>query len=259
MDAPSEADTTRYKAPALEKGLDVIELLASEKRPLTLAQISTLLGRSSSELFRMVQALENRGYIAPSRDIDGFVLTNKLFSLGMSQGPSHNLLKSALPIMQTLTDEIRQSCHLVIPSETQIVVVARVEAPGELGFSVRIGHQRKLVGSTSGVSLYGFQVPSLKVKIKPLIQATVSEAEWTSFEDHCRKSVNDDMVQSASGYVQGVIDISYPVFNETGVVAALTIPYIQALGSASFEDAKSALKSAAKTLSKELGWLATNL
>ena len=49
--------TSRYRAPALEKGLDVIELLAAEKSPLNLSAISQRLGRSSGELFRMLQVL----------------------------------------------------------------------------------------------------------------------------------------------------------------------------------------------------------
>ena len=46
----SAAHISRYRAPALEKGLDVIELLAAEKLPLNLAAISERLGRSSGEL-----------------------------------------------------------------------------------------------------------------------------------------------------------------------------------------------------------------
>jgi hypothetical protein len=49
--------TSRYRAPALEKGLDVIELLAAEKSPLNLSAISQRLGRSSGELFRMLMVL----------------------------------------------------------------------------------------------------------------------------------------------------------------------------------------------------------
>src|SRR5687767_12119688 len=53
----------RYRAPALEKGLDVLELLAARSEPLSMMQISTELDRSVSELFRMVQVLEFRGFV----------------------------------------------------------------------------------------------------------------------------------------------------------------------------------------------------
>ena len=68
--------TIRYRAPALEKGLDVIELLAAEKVPLNLSAISQRLGRSSGELFRMLQVLEFKGFITGSENGTGYVLTN---------------------------------------------------------------------------------------------------------------------------------------------------------------------------------------
>src|SRR6187402_695079 len=133
----SDKAASKYRAPALEKGLDVLELLAAAKSPMTLSQISTRLERSVSELFRMVQVLESRGYVALSGRGDGFELTNKLFSLGLSRGPSQNLLASALPLMQALSEQTRQACHLAIASDDRMVVIARIEAPGDVGFSVR--------------------------------------------------------------------------------------------------------------------------
>jgi len=135
----SDKATSKYRAPALEKGLDVLELLATAKSPMTLSQISARLDRSVSELFRMVQVLEARGYVGMSASGEGFELTNKLFSLGISRGPSQNLLASALPLMQTLSDQTRQACHLAIASDDRMVVIARIEAPGDVGFSVGAG------------------------------------------------------------------------------------------------------------------------
>jgi DNA-binding IclR family transcriptional regulator len=73
------AQISRYRAPALEKGLDVLELLAAEKSPLNLSAISQRLGRSSGELFRMLQVLEFKGFITTAENGTGYVLTNKLF------------------------------------------------------------------------------------------------------------------------------------------------------------------------------------
>jgi hypothetical protein len=122
--------TSRYRAPALEKGLDVIELLAAEKSPLNLSAISQRLGRSSGELFRMLQVLEFKGFITTSDSGAGYVLTNKLFALAMAQAPVRSLVETALPVMRKLTFEIGQSCHIAVASEDQIVVITRIERPG---------------------------------------------------------------------------------------------------------------------------------
>jgi DNA-binding IclR family transcriptional regulator len=48
----------RYAAPALEKGLDVLELLASVSEALTHSEIARRLGRTINEVFRMLVCLE---------------------------------------------------------------------------------------------------------------------------------------------------------------------------------------------------------
>src|SRR5215467_3780035 len=98
-----DPDERRYRAPALEKGLDILELMAQRGAPMTLSQISVALDRSVSELFRMVQALEYKGYIETSASGDGYTLTNKLFALGMAQAPTKTLVEAALPVMRELS------------------------------------------------------------------------------------------------------------------------------------------------------------
>jgi DNA-binding IclR family transcriptional regulator len=72
--------------PALDKGLDVLELLAREAGGLSLNEIARSLGRTSSELFRMVVTLARRGYIE-QRDGDRYTLTLKLFELAHRHKP----------------------------------------------------------------------------------------------------------------------------------------------------------------------------
>lgn len=252
-DAPKSDTSPKYRAPALEKGLDVLELLAANKRPMTLSQISTRLDRSVSELFRMVQVLEHRGYVAPSAKGDGLELTNKLFSLGMSRGPSQNLLASALPLMQALSEQVRQSVHLAIASDDHMVVIARIEAPGDLGFSVRVGYQRKLVESTSGLVLYAFQPPSLKEQWRTILRPTATAQEWQLLETVAERAQSQGYVQAKSDFVDGVLDVSCPVMNDTTVIAAMTIPYLKTHGCLTLDETILKLKTTALALTRTLG------
>ena len=53
--------TTRYTTPALEKGLDILELFASTSDELSKREVARRLGRTVSEIFRMLVCLEERG------------------------------------------------------------------------------------------------------------------------------------------------------------------------------------------------------
>jgi len=221
------AEKPKYRAPALEKGLDVLELLARRKTPLSMSQISAALDRSLSELFRMVQILQYRGYVEPAKDGEGLVLTDKLFTLGMTRAPTRSMLEIALPIMRRLSVDIGQSCHLTIPSGDQVVVIARVEAPGELGFSVRKGHRRPFVLTTSGVALYGFATPEAQAALRNYLQDTVEPDVWSAFESEGLEAQALGYVRSQSRIVKQIVNFSAPVFAGLAVVAALTSPYVE--------------------------------
>ena len=182
----SEIDS-RYRAPALEKGLDILELLATEARPMTLTAIVNRLERSHGELFRMVQVLEFRGYIEQDPSNEGYRLTDRLFSLGMQQPRTRNLIEAALPVMRQLASTVGQSCHLALHTQGEMVVVARMESSEQLGFSVRVGYRRPLVQAASGLVLYAFQPEDVRRRWESLLDPQLSDKELAAFRDACRR------------------------------------------------------------------------
>lgn len=217
----------KYRAPALEKGLDILELLARSSCPLTTSQMASQLGRSVSELFRMVLTLEYRGYIAQAgEERDGYLLTNKLFTLGISQDPAKSLLETALPVMKELSRELGQSCHLVVSSGDQIVVIARQESPMDLGFSVRVGYRRSLIDTNSGALLYGFASPEIQAAWLPQLSERVDLERIEVFLSKAQMGAAQGYIQLNSDFVDGVTDFCVPVMNTQGAVAVLIIPFI---------------------------------
>lgn len=199
----------KYRAPALQKGLEILELLAARAAAMPMSDISIALGRSVSEIFRMLQVLEEHGYIA--RNGDGYRLTNRLFALGMAQPPVRELLACALPEMHALAAATGQSCHLAIVSGDEMVVVANVEAPGFLGFAVRMGYRRPLMQSASGRVLLAFR-PS-----------TPADAALAAIR-------NAGHLATPSPMLTAVTDLSAPVLRHDAAEAALTIPFVDGAG-----------------------------
>jgi DNA-binding IclR family transcriptional regulator len=222
--AQEAASISRYRAPALEKGLDVIELLAAEKSPLNLSAISQRLGRSSGELFRMLQVLEFKGFITTAENGSGYVLTNKLFALAMAQAPVRSLVETALPIMRKLVQDIGQSAHIAVASEDQIVVITRIERPGDLGFSVRIGYRREIASATSGLLLFAYQ--NDEVRRLWLKRCRLKGEAADSFIERANVVRTRGYHEAASSFVRGIIDLSAPILRGETAVAALTIPFV---------------------------------
>jgi DNA-binding IclR family transcriptional regulator len=247
-----KSESQKYRAPALEKGLDIIELLASAREPLSLNRISSALGRTVSELFRMVQVLEYRGYVENSGSGGGYVLSNRLFALGMTKAPTKDLLDAALPVMRRLAEALGQSCHIAVASGDQMVVVARVEAPSDIGFAVRVGHRRDLVHSTSGLVLYAFQSQTVRDEWKARLGANADEADWAMFESLGRIAREDGFVKADSQAVEGVIDLSAPVVHQGFVLAALTMPFVKTRNGKPIDEAIKRVMASAREISGEL-------
>jgi DNA-binding IclR family transcriptional regulator len=243
--------TSRYRAPALEKGLDVIELLAAEKSPLNLSAISQRLGRSSGELFRMLQVLEFKGFITVSGNGTGYVLTNKLFALAMAQAPVRSLVETALPVMRKLTADIGQSSHMTVASEDQIVVITRIERPGDLGFSVRVGYRREITRATSGLVLFAYQDDDTRrawlkrCRLKgEAADAFIARADTVRERGHH---------EAASDFVRGIVDLSAPILRGDVAVAALVVPFVHSNPLVrEMNEAVEYVRAAARVISQEI-------
>ena len=249
----TEDSALKYRAPALEKGLDIVELLAASPRPMPPKLISEKLGKSVSELFRMVQVLENRGYVAMAENQSGYELTNKLFALGMSRGISKNLLDYAVPAMRTLSENILQACHIVVASDDQIVVVGQMDAPAAPSFHIRVGFRQNIVDATSGAVLYAFQKPKVRDAWCNALRSTVAAEEWQRFEAWAETAAAKGHLVAQSTYTDSITDISCPVFSDRGPIAALTVPYIKSKLSVSVDECARSLVETAQTLSQALG------
>src|SRR6201998_3843856 len=156
----------RYAAPALEKGLDVLELLATASDALTHSQIADRLGRSVPEIFRMLVCLEERGYISRMGPDERYQLTLKLFEIVHQHRPLQRLITQARPLVQRVASETGQSCHLAMLNNAEIVLVAQSDAPGNMGFSVRLGANIDLLNTASGHVILAF--PSDEVRARAL-------------------------------------------------------------------------------------------
>lgn len=244
-----------YQAPALSKGLEVLEFLSEQTEPYAVSELARALGKSRNEIYRMVLVLERLGYLART-PTDRFTLTRKLFDLAMRAPPQRNLLATALPEMSRLADATFQSCHLTVPSGSDIVVVARVESPDVLGFSVRVGYRRPLNQSASGRVLFAFQTEAGRAAWRALGTSEDERKRWAAIEAEAETIREMGVYLSPSPYVDAVTDIAAPVMlgEAPPAVAALVVPFIGGRSAKlSLTQAATATKKAARRISDELG------
>ncbi|WP_181703858.1 IclR family transcriptional regulator [Chthonobacter albigriseus] len=218
----------RYSAPALEKGLDILEALSASREAMTLSEIAEALGRSKGEIFRMVAVLEARGYIERGDD-DRFRMAGRLFRLGLERPGTRDLLDVAAPVMTAFADATGYSAHLAVVSGTQMVVVRRAESGSQIGLSVRVGYRDPLVITGSGHCLLAFMDPRRRHRLLAQIGEEDPRLDIGALVADLERWRALGGVLRPSGTMEGSQDISAPIIDprEGGAVAALTAPYIR--------------------------------
>ena len=221
------AKQLNYATPALEKGLDILELLAHQHEGLTKSQMARQLDRTVSEIFRMLVCLERRGYIAQLSE-DRYSLTLKLYQLVQEHPPTERLIVDALPIMQRLAHDTLQSCHLGVLEGGRVVILAQNNAPSNLGFYVKLGSTVDLMEAASGYVILAHQDETHRERTLAEWSRETGKNPPSDLAVHLRRIHKAGHEKSPSFLVKGVLNISFPVLNQQGsAVAALTIPYIQ--------------------------------
>ena len=251
-------NATRYSAPALEEGLDIIERLADHPEGLSLAELAKELGRTTAEIFRMVVTLETRGYLLAAGD--RYVLSLLLFQLAHRHQPVRSLVSTALPLMTQLAKQAGQSFHLCVYQKGRVLIVAGVESPERWGFALKVGTLIGMTDTASGQVLLAFQEEPQRAEMLELHvpvegEQVVDSEQLAKDLAQIRRHGNARM---SSRQVKGVRNLAYPVFGRDGhAIAALTTPYIERIDNApvpSMSEVGEMMKRAAQTLTSLMGF-----
>ena len=203
-----------YSVPALDKAFDVLDVLASRSDALSQTELAEATGRSVSQLFRVLTALEARGWVL--RDAAGlYSFSMGAFDLAHRHPPLRGLLVAATPPMRELSDKVRLSCNLSVLDMGAVRVVAQVESPADFGYRVRVGALFPLNTATGTVLVEGGE-PDVREQLGGKIDA--GDQKLLAVDGSIRR----DDPQSP-----GITDLVVPVRDSRGYVrAALTVPYV---------------------------------
>lgn len=250
-----------YSAPALEKGLDVLELLASVSEGLTQSMIAERLGRSVQEVYRMVVSLERRGYIARQLPGDTFRLSMKLYKLAYAYPPIRRLSSAARPIMQRLSIAAGQAFLLSVLDGVSIWAVAHADSPEAVGFRVRLGTPSSVARTASGRVLLAFQEPDVRDLIYVELQKTMDAKAFRTVRTRVAEIEDRGYEWISNETIRGVTDVSIPILDIKGTaLAALTMPFLEHVNNVvAIETAADMLAAAAEELSDAVGGKAQSL
>lgn len=135
--------------------LDIIDAL-STNGPATVVELAGQLGLPRPTAYRLVKALELRGYIRRDPQSSQISLGVKLIELGQVARADFDFARLAAPVMRELVEKWQETCHLLIREGDQAVIIERVESPQSVRVSYPPGRRIKLFQGASSQCILAF-------------------------------------------------------------------------------------------------------
>ena len=207
-------ETPEYAAPAIDKALDILELLADRSGGMSQLDIARAIGRSPGQVFRPLMRLERRGYVYRDPRTGLYELSMRLFDLAHRAEPLRSLVSASATAMRELAAAIGQSCNLSVLDAGRVRVIAQVESPADVAVRVRVGALFDVERTPTGRVLAAF---------------------GGSGPDDATEGARDAAAIRAAGHLvqpdaaqPGITDVVFPILRADGAdaVAALTVPYV---------------------------------
>lgn len=157
MGRQKKEDGTARK-PELVKGaaraIDLFEVFARTKRPLTLTELSRLANMPVSSLHALVRTLQDAGYVY-SLDSRRIYPTRRLGDIGVEISAHDPILEKILPCLEALRDATGETILLGKRQKDRIVYLSVIEGNQIVRYSAEVGETRPLAVSAIGKAILG--------------------------------------------------------------------------------------------------------
>jgi len=130
--------TSRH-APAVDRAMDVIELMASTERDLSLSEILEKTRIPRQSLIRILHTLCDRGVLDRIGQRGGYRLGMRLLYLGHRLKDKIQLRSLAWPSMQQLAETTRKTIELSTFDKDQLILIEQIEGTEGVRLYSRVG------------------------------------------------------------------------------------------------------------------------
>lgn len=148
----------RRRLHSLNGSLDVLELLASARAPMTLADLAAGVGLSKAAIHGVMSNLEARNYVERISERGGYRLGHRVWELGVAAGETIELPKVARPFLQRLVELSAESAQLAeYCSPGEVVYLDIVFSPNPVQAQIHVGRRAPAACTATGRALLALQ------------------------------------------------------------------------------------------------------
>jgi DNA-binding IclR family transcriptional regulator len=237
---------------AVERALEILLAFRPGDKALTVAELVTRVNLSRPTLYRLLNTLEQAGFLASSGEPQRFRLGSSVAQLAHVWLSDHRIAEVAQPVLRSLWEATSETVALFVPDDTYRLCVAELESNQPLSFRRGIGYREKLVRGASGRTILSQMQLTPDALRRYLVDPDQDVAAVLSDLERIRAK---GFGTSHHELIEGAVAVAAPFFNGANQVAgSLCIfgPSVR-VSEQRVEQFGDLLKRATKDLSRLLG------
>ena len=223
-----ETGSKRYHIRSVERAFSILKLFISGDSELSATEISEQLNLHRSTTFRFLTTIMSSGFIDQNPKNGRYHLDAASFELGNAFLKHSNLREKAMSILESLRDNSGETVHLAILAEYEVVYLEKLAGLHPIGLmSSRIGSRSPAYCTGLGKAILAYspedEIQKLfqSSEIKQYTENTITECPV--FQDEVSRIRTNGYAADNQEHENGVMCIAAPVFDHTGVVAAISV------------------------------------
>ena len=215
-------------APALMRGLDILEDLHAQAEDQSVSAVAERLRLPNNSTLRLLSTLEMKGYVERDPDSLKYRLTRKPASLALTGVREQSLLEAALPLMRDLRDATGETILLSIIEHGTGIVLEQIQSLHVFRFVCNPGAYHALHAAAPAKAILA-TLP--KADCNRMLEGYVFTKFTTStitdrkaFEAELLKGAKQGYWEDHAEEFEGICCVAAPVFNRLGYpIAAVTV------------------------------------
>lgn len=219
---------SRSEATSLQRGLDVLEVLAGRPEGATLREITDELALPGASVLRIVRTLVELSYLSRDDRTKRYFMTNRLLSLGQPRTPSRGFTESAFPAMRRVRNATGETTQLCCLNGVEMVVIEQLLSVHPFKYSADLGARCPCYSCAPGKAIVAFLPDDERDEVVEKIQFK----RFTETTISSRKAFRQELAQirelgfavdRAEG-MAGIHCVAAPILDRHGhSVGAITI------------------------------------
>jgi DNA-binding IclR family transcriptional regulator len=219
---------TREKSPysvhAVEKAVEIIEVLSEETFNPTLPYLTERLGLSRNKVFRLLATLENKGLIEREEHTGIYRIAIPAAELAQKILKNMNLIKLSHPIIETLARKHDEAVYMTVLCGDDVLFIDMVDSGQQVKAAPLVGERFPFFTNAAGKAIRAIESRDILERFFKRRSRRPALPDRDELENELNQIRNNGVAIDSGGLGEGVITVAVAVRDYAGkVVGAVTM------------------------------------